>query len=126
LKEGKGCFCSDTQRDFLDMEDFIDVMDLMLDANAPTGVFNISTGEGKSIKQVFDAVAKYLDIDPGDVPIVPPGDVDVPVVVLDPSFTEETFGWKSKVSFEDTITRMLDWYGKYGVSAIHSHLKKTA
>lgn len=123
LKEGKNCFCSDTERDFLDMEDFIDVMDLMLDTEAPTGIYNISTGEGKSIKQVFDAVAAYLDIDPGKVPIVPPGDDDVPKVVLDPSNTEKTFGWKSNVSFDDTINRMLKWYDKFGISAIHSHLQ---
>lgn len=123
LKAGKGCFCSDTERDFLDMQDFIDVMDVMLDQEAPTGIYNISTGEGKSISQVFDAVAAYLDIDPGDVPIVPPGDDDVPAVVLDPSLSEKTFGWKAKISFQDTINRMLAWYDKHGVSAIHSHLK---
>lgn len=123
LKEGKSCFCSDTERDFLDMEDFIEVMDLMLDTEAPTGVYNISTGEGKSIKQVFDAVANYLNIDTNEVPIVPPGDDDVPKVVLDPSNTEKTFGWKSKVNFDDTINRMLKWYDEYGISAIHSHLR---
>ena len=123
IKEGKGCFCSDTSRDFLDMSDFIDVMALMLEEGAPTGVYNISTGEGKTIKDVFDAVAAYLDIDPGEVPVVPPGDDDVPAVVLDPSKTEQDFGWKSKVSFEDTINNMLKWYDKHGISAIHSHLK---
>jgi len=123
LKEEKGCFCSDTVRDFLDMEDFIDVMGVMMAEDAPTGVYNISTGEGKTIKDVFDAVAAYLGIDPGDVPIVPPGDDDVPAVVLDPSKTEADFGWKSKISFNDTINRMLNWYDAHGISAIHSHLK---
>ncbi len=28
LKAGKGCFCSDTTRDFLDMEDFFSFLDL--------------------------------------------------------------------------------------------------
>ncbi len=126
IKEGKGCFCSDTQRDFLDMEDFIDVMGVMMAEDAPTGIYNISTGEGKSIKDVFDAVAKYLDIDPGEVPIVPPGDDDVPAVVLDPSKTEADFGWTSKISFDETIRRMLQWYDEHGISAIHSHLKLPA
>jgi len=123
LKAGKACFCSDTQRDFLDMEDFIDVMDIMLEEGAPTGIYNISTGEGKSIKQVFEAVADYLNIEAGDVPVVPPGDDDVPAVVLDPSLSEKTFGWKSRISFDETINRMLAWYDIHGVSAIHSHLK---
>lgn len=123
LKEGKSCFCSDTRRDFLDMEDFMSLMDLVLADGAPTGIFNVSTGESKSIKDVFDAVANYLHIDTGDVPVVPPGDDDVPAVVLDPALTEQAFGWKSSIGFEDTINRMLTWYDRHGVSAIYSHLK---
>lgn len=123
LKAGKLCFCSATMRDFLDMEDFFSVMDIVLADDAPMGVFNVSTGEGKSIKQVFDAVAAYLDIKPeGDVPIVPPGDDDVPEVVLDPSKAERELGWRAKVGFQETIERMLAWYDAHGVSAIYSHL----
>ncbi len=122
LKEDKSCFCSDTQRDFLDMEDFFSVMDIVLGDDAPTGIFNISTGEARSIKNVFDAVADYLGVDPGDVPIVPPGDDDVPAVVLDPGETERVLGWKAEIGFQDTINRMLSWYDRHGVSAIYSHL----
>jgi UDP-glucose 4-epimerase len=123
LKAGKACFCSDTVRDFLDMADFISVMDIVLQDDAPTGIFNISTGEGKSIKNVFDAIASYLNVDPGEVPIEPPGADDVPAVVLDPTETKRVLGWSAKIGFEDTIKRMLEWYDKHGVSAIHSHLK---
>ena len=124
LKAGKSCFCSATKRDFLDMEDFFSVMDVVLAEDAPTGVFNISTGEGKSIRDVFEAVVAYLDIEPeGEVPVVPPGDDDVPEVVLDASKAERVLGWRSKIGFEDTINRMLAWYDEHGVSSIHSHLK---
>ena len=124
LKEGKSCFCSDTKRDFLDMEDFFGVMDVVMQDDAPTGIFNVSTGEGKSIKDVFDAVVAYLDVEPdGEVPIVPPGDDDVPEVVLDATKAERELGWKSKVGFEETINRMLAWYDAHGVSAVYSHLK---
>lgn len=123
LKASKSCFCSDTKRDFLDMEDFFDVMDVVLADDAPTGVFNVSTGEGKSIKDVFDTVAGYLGVDPGDVPIVPPGDDDVPAVVLDPTKARRELGWTAKVDFDETIKRILRWYDSYGVSAIYSHLK---
>ena len=57
-------------------------------------------------------------------PIVPPGDDDVPAVVLDPSATVSAFGWHAKVGFQDTIRRMLTWYDTHGVSAIYSHLAK--
>jgi nucleoside-diphosphate-sugar epimerase len=122
LKAGKGCFCSATVRDFLDMEDFLSIADLALKDDAATGVFNVSTGEGKSIKDVLDAVVTYLKIAPPEVPIVPPGADDVPAVVLDPTHTTRVLGWRAKIGFTETIRRMLAWYDAHGVSAIYSHL----
>ena len=123
LKAGKSCFCSDTRRDFLDMEDFFSVMEVVLQPESPLGVFNVSTGESRSIKDVFDAVSKYLDITPVEAPpIVPPGVDDIPEVVLDPSETERVLSWKAAVGFEETIRRMLVWYDAHGVSTVYSHL----
>jgi nucleoside-diphosphate-sugar epimerase len=124
LKAGQSCFCTDAVRDFLDMADFLDIMDVVLRDDAPTGVFNVSTGEGHTIEEVFDAVASYLGIVPAEpVPVVPCGADDIPAVVLDPSHTENVLGWRAKVSFAETIERMLRWYDAHGVSAIHSHLQ---
>jgi UDP-glucose 4-epimerase len=124
LKAGQGCFCTDSVRDFLDMEDFLDIMDLVLRDDAPTGTFNVSTGEGHTIKEVFDAVAAYLGITPSEaVPVVPPGPDDVPAVVLDPALTTEVLGWRARIGFAETIERMLRWYDAHGVSAIYSHLQ---
>lgn len=126
LKAGQECFCSDTTRDFLDVSDFLSLVDKVLLEDGPTGVFNASTGEGRTIRDVFLAVCRYLDIDPPDVPVVPAGADDVPQVVLDPSATCETFGWVPKVSFDDTIANQLRWYDRYGVSDIYSHLATPA
>lgn len=123
LKEGKSCFCSETVRDFLDMSDFFSLMDIVMEEGAPTGVFNVSTGKGNTIKDIFDAVVNYLGITLDEpVKVVPPGDDDVPAVVLDPTETEKAFGWKAKIGFEDTMRNMLAWYDAHGVSAIYSHL----
>ncbi len=124
LKAGKNCFCSDTVRDFLDIQDFFSLIDRVLDDEAPSGVYNISTGEGRSIKDVFDAVLAHLGIElTSNVPILPPGDDDVPAVVLDPSHTESVLGWSAQYDFNATMTRMLTWYDQHGVDAIYSHLK---
>jgi nucleoside-diphosphate-sugar epimerase len=123
LKAGQKCFCSDTVRDFLDMEDFLAVMELAMADGAPTGVFNVSTGEGHTIKDIFDVVVDHLGITLSEpVPVVPPGTDDVPAVVLDPSATEAAFGWKAKHGFEETMRRMLAWYDAHGVTDIFSHL----
>lgn len=122
LKAGQSCFCSDTTRDFLDMSDFFALMDRVLQPDTPNGVFNVSTGEGHSILDVFHAVTMYLRIEPPQVPIVPPSEDDVANVVLDTTETFRILGWKAKVSFEETINNQLQWYDRYGVTDIYSHL----
>jgi UDP-glucose 4-epimerase len=124
LQAGQKCFCSDTVRDFIDMSDFLSLMDLVAADAAPAGVFNVSTGEGHTIKEIFDEVAMYLGITPSEpIPIVPAGPDDVPVVVLDPSLTERVFDWRARVGFADVIRRQLDWYRAHGVSDVYSHLE---
>ncbi|QFU15924.1 NAD-dependent epimerase/dehydratase family protein [Microvirga thermotolerans] len=124
LKAGKACFCSKTVRDFIDMDDFFSIMDLVMEEGAPTGVFNVSTGTGHAIKEIFDIVVDHLGITLSEpVPEVEPGADDVPAVVLDPSETIRTFGWQPQYTFAQTIRRMLEWYDRHGVTAIYSHLK---
>ena len=123
LQAGQKCFVSDAVRDFLDMSDFAAFMDLALREAAPSGVFNVSSGEGHSIQEVFDEVAAYLDKRPAEpVPVVPVGADDVPAMVLDPSRTREAFGWRAKATFRQLLRSQLDWYRAHGVSEIHSHL----
>ena len=124
LKAGQKCFCTDAVRDFLDMSDFMALMRMVVREDAPTGIFNVSTGEGHTIAEVFDTVATCLGICPSEpVPIVPPNADDVPAVVLDPSRTNQTFGWTATVGLAESIARMVRWYEAHDVSAIHSHLQ---
>ncbi|HEX2544589.1 MAG TPA: NAD-dependent epimerase/dehydratase family protein [Ramlibacter sp.] len=125
LKEGKGCFCSDTARDFLDMSDFLAFMDLVIQPGGPTGVFNVSSGEAHYIKEIYDLTAEYLKVDGGNVPIQPPAADDVPVVALDPTETTRAFGWKPKLGFAETIRKQLQWYDRYGITDIYSHLSSS-
>jgi UDP-glucose 4-epimerase len=127
LKAGKACFCSRTVRDFIDMDDFIAVMDIVMRRDAPTGLFNVSTGTGHAIKDIFDVVVDHLAIELKEpVPEVDPGSDDVPALVLDPTRTMEALGWRPRYGFEETIRRMLAWYDQHGVTAIYSHLKAPA
>jgi UDP-glucose 4-epimerase len=124
LKAGKSCFCSQTVRDFIDMDDFFAITDLAMAEGAPGGIYNVSTGTGHTIKEIFDIVVDHLRIRLEEpVPQVPPSADDVPAVVLDPSHTIRTFGWTPRYEFAETIRRMLAWYDLHGVTAIYSHLK---
>ena len=123
LKAGQTCFCTDAQRDFLDISDFLAAVDLVMKDSAPTGIFNVSSGEGHSIRDVYDAVRAHLKLPPDPkVKVVPVGDDDVPAVVPDSSQTKSVLGWTAKVPFEEIIQRMLSWYDAHGVSDVYSHL----
>lgn len=122
LKAGQRCYCSESVRDFLDIGDFFCLMDIVLANSAPIGVFNVSSGKGHSILDVFHTVADYLGIKAPEVPTVPIGADDVSHVILDPTLTTETFDWQSQVNFKQTIYSQLKWYDQYGVNDIHSHL----
>ena len=123
LSAGQKCFCSDTVRDFLDMADFLALMDTLLGDSAAPGIYNVSTGEGHTIKEIFDEVCAYLGITPAEpVPVVPPGADDVPAVVLDPSATTAALGWTARIGFRDTIRRQLDWYAAHCINDVYSHL----
>lgn len=123
LKAGSACFCTDARRDFLDMADFLAAVDVAIADDAPTGVFNVSSGTGHSIKEIYDLVRSHLGLpaDP-DVKVVPVGDDDVPSVVPDPAKTQSVLGWRARVSFEETIRRLLAWYDAHGVTDVYSHL----
>jgi UDP-glucose 4-epimerase len=127
LKAGKPCFCSRTIRDFVDMDDFFAAVDLAMVEGAPTGCFNVSTGTGHAIREIFDIVVDHLGVTlSSPVPEVDPGPDDVPKVVLDPSETTAAFGWRPRYDFAATIRRMLKWYDAHGVAAIYSHLRVPA
>lgn len=123
LKAGQKCFCSDTARDFLDMSDFFSFMDLAIAPSAPTGLFNVASGEAHTIKEIFDLVSDHLGLPRTEVPITPPGADDVPVVALDPARAQKELGWRAAVGFTETIERQLKWYDAHGVTDVYSHLK---
>lgn len=126
LKAGQNCFCSDTSRDFLDILDFLAFMDRAIAADAAAGVFNLSSGESHSIREIFDIVCAHLGLGQRDVPLVAAAADDVREVALDPSATTAAFGWRAQVSFDDLIRRQLRWYDHHGVSDVHSHLRPAA
>jgi len=123
LISGQDCFCTNAVRDFIDMTDFLDLMDKILYNDLSKGTYNVSTGIGYSISDVFNAVANFLGKNDAKAPVIQVGDDDVETVVLDPAETEAIFNWKARVSFEKMIENQLNWYEKYGVKEVYSHLE---
>ena len=88
IKENKACFCSEAQRDFLDFDDFYELLKKILFESDQLGFFNVSTGKGTSIKEVFDTVKVYLGKQELEAELKAINDDDVSIMILDPSETE--------------------------------------
>ena len=122
LKSGQDCFATAAVRDFLDMSDFLKLVDIILREESPAGIYNVSSGEGHSIADVLHEVARVLEVGIPEVEPIPVGEDDVPQVVLDPSATVKALGWKAQVGFQEIIARQIAWYENHGTGEIYSHL----
>lgn len=124
LTEGKKCFVVDTKRDFIEMEDFLVLMDKVMEDDAPVGVFNVSSGKDVTIKEIFDSIIAALEIELEEpVEVRPPEDDDVASILLDASQTEKAFGWKATTGLQHGLKKQIDWFNTHGIGQTYTHLK---
>jgi nucleoside-diphosphate-sugar epimerase len=122
LKAKQKCFVAGTRRDFLEMADFLSLIDIVLDSDC-VGAFNVSSGTDVSIKDVFDQIVRHMGIELGEpVRVEPPQGDDVANLLLDPSETERQFGWKAGIGLDEGIRRQIAWFDANGVGETYTHL----
>src|SRR6202007_331824 len=63
LSEGKPCFVMDTRRDFVFVDDLVEVALKAVDGGGDSGVYHVSSGSDVSIKELFDATVKAMGIE---------------------------------------------------------------
>jgi UDP-glucose 4-epimerase len=125
LTEGKGVFVMDTRRDFIYVDDLVDIVMQAIVDGTGHGHYHVSSGRDFSIKELFDATIAALpevELD-GDVEVRPKGDDDAYTILLDPSSVQQDFGWSPKVPLEEGVRRAIDYYREYGISQTYTHLK---
>ena len=123
LKNKQSVFCTNAIRDFLDFDDFFSLMQMIISNSGVSGVFNVSTGKGYSVYEIYKLVVEYLNLPLEEVDIIDVADDDVKEVVLDPIDTFN-FGWKPKLTdLKEIIFKQLSFYDAHGVDNIFSHLK---
>ena len=89
LSEGKPCFVVDTRRDFVYVDDLLEVVIAALNGTGD-GVYHVSSGSDYSIKELFDAVVEAMGIElDEEVEVRPRPEEDAPSILLDPSRTRE-------------------------------------
>ncbi len=116
----KSCFVVNTRRDFVYVDDLVAVVLKAVDG-AGHGSFHVSSGSDISIKEMWDATIKALDIDyPVEEKERHPD--DAPSILLDPSVTGETFSWKADTDLETGVKNAIEYYKKYGIEETFTHL----
>ncbi len=125
LTTGKPCFVMNTRRDFIYVNDLVDVVMMALDGRGRRGVYHVSSGSDYSIKELFDATVKALGIRldrPVEVRERNPDDVFT--ILIDPSETNRDFGWKTSTPLETGVARAIAWYQAHGITQTFTHLKE--
>lgn len=124
LTSGKPCFVMDTRRDFIFVDDLLDVVLVALDGMGRSGVYHVSSGRDVSIKELFEAILKALELKlEREVEVRPRTPDDVYTILLDPSKTEREFGWRAHTPLEVGVAAAIDWYKRFGVDRTFTHLK---
>ncbi|HXV68740.1 MAG TPA: NAD-dependent epimerase/dehydratase family protein, partial [Nitrospira sp.] len=125
LTSGKPCFVMDTRRDFVFIDDLVDVVLMALQGKGQGGTYHISSGSDFAIKDLFNATIHALGIKlEKEVEVRPRNPDDVFTILLDPSKTIRDFsGWKVRTPLERGVTAAIEWYKKFGISQTFTHLK---
>ncbi len=126
LTQGKQCFVVDTRRDFIYIDDLVEVVLKAIDGVGERGYYHISSGTDYSIKELYDAVVDALGLPEelkNQVEVKPRGKDDAPSILIDPTKTEKDFQWKVKTPLLEGVKKAIEYYKVYGVTQTFTHLR---
>lgn len=124
LTTGRKCFVMDTRRDFIYVDDLIEVVLAALSGKGSRGHYHVSSGSDIAIKELFDFAVHALGIALEEpVEVRPRGPDDVFSILLDPSKTHADFGWKVHTPLETGISRTIEYYKRFGIAETFTHLR---
>jgi len=120
ISQNKSCFVVDTRRDFVYVDDLVEVVVKAIYGKG-NGTYHVSSGSDISIKEMFDATIKALDITyPVEERSRNPD--DAPSILLNPERTNETFEWAASTKLEDGVKNTVEYYKQYGINETFTHL----
>jgi UDP-glucose 4-epimerase len=95
-----------TVRDYIFVTDLVDAILKAGQSGATSRVLNIGTGEGRSLNDIIDVVARHVDR-PLQVNYIDRRAFDVPVSILKIDRARAELGWSPIVAFEDGIAQTI-------------------
>ncbi len=123
LTAEKPCFVMDTRRDFVYIQDLVDCVEKAV-MGTGQGYYHISSGGDVSIKELFDATLKALDMTlENEVEVRPRNPDDVYSILLDPSRTAQDFDWSVNTPLEVGVKAAIEYYKQYGIEQTFTHLR---
>jgi UDP-glucose 4-epimerase len=124
LTTGKPCFVVDTRRDFVYVDDLVDIAEMAVDGKGPRGEYNVSSGKDCAIKELFDMTVNALGITlEKEVEVRPRSADDAATILLDPSKTTREFGWKAKTPLAEGVAKAIAYYREFGITQTFTHLR---
>jgi UDP-glucose 4-epimerase len=124
LTTGKPCFVMDTRRDFIFVDDTVDIIEKAIRGAGRRGAYHISTGKDFSIKELFDATVAALGIKlEKEVEVRARNPDDVYTILLDPSKTLADFGMVPSFPLREGVRRTIEYYRQHGISQTYTHLR---
>lgn len=100
-------------RDYIYIDDVVEALILAATHLGPSRIFNIGSGEGRSLNDISAAISRSLGT---EIPVErrPGRPVDVPVSILDTTFAASDLGWRQRTSFEDGLRATIAWMKSTG------------
>ncbi|RLB87429.1 MAG: nucleotide sugar epimerase [Deltaproteobacteria bacterium] len=124
LTNGLKCFVMDTRRDFIYVQDLIDIVMMALDGKGNSGYYHVSSGRDFAIKELFDKTVEALGIAlDEEVKVLERNPDDAYTILLDPSKTMRDFGWRPTTPLSDGIKSAIEWYKSHAIGETYTHLK---
>jgi len=123
LTTGKACFVMDTRRDFVFVDDLVEVVIKAIDGAGRKGAYHISSGSDYAIKELFDETVRALQVTVDPVEVRPRNPDDVFSILLDPSKTCDDFSWRASTPLKEGVRRAIAYYADKGISETFTHLK---
>lgn len=122
LKEGQECVVVDTRRDFVFIDDFVDLLSLAVGSKL-TGTYHVASGGDYSIREIYSAVQAATGTGNVSVAVRRRAEDDAATIRLDGSQTWKTWGWQPTTLLMEGVRKAVEWYEKNGVTETYTHLR---
>ncbi len=124
ITEGKKCFVMNTRRDFIFVDDLVNVVIKSIDGKGKKGYYHISSGGDTSIKELYDETISAMQFIPKEpVEERERNPDDVLSILLDPSKTNTDFDWRTTTPLKTGVKKAIEYYQKFGITETYTHLK---